>query len=93
MVKESLTPTVGERQNVKSTGNHPIQRPETGGNATSGSKLTIILTDDQQKQIKDATGRSIRELNIDLAATGNLTEKELEEVAGRGSEFYKMTML
>jgi hypothetical protein len=88
MVKESLTPTVGERQNVKSTDNHPIQEPETGGNATSGSKLTSKLIDDQQRQIKDATGRSIRELNIDLAATGNLTEKELEEVAGGDSEYY-----
>jgi hypothetical protein len=48
----------------------------------AGNKLTIRLTDDQQKQIKDATGRSITELNIDLAATGNLSEKDLEQLAG-----------
>jgi len=48
----------------------------------AGKNLTIKLTDDQQKQIKAATGRSITELNIDLAATGNLSEKDLEPVAG-----------
>ncbi|MGA2986122.1 MAG: hypothetical protein ABSG32_20140 [Terriglobia bacterium] len=48
----------------------------------AGNKLTIKLTDDQQNQIKSATGRSITELNIDLAATGQLTEKDLENVAG-----------
>jgi len=48
----------------------------------AGKKLTIKLTDDQQNQIKKATGRSITELNIDLTATGNLTEKDLEDVAG-----------
>ncbi|MGA7410842.1 MAG: hypothetical protein WBW33_10175 [Bryobacteraceae bacterium] len=46
------------------------------------NKLTIKLTDEQQKQIKDATGKSITELNIDLASTGQLTEVELEQVAG-----------
>ena len=45
-------------------------------------KLTIKLTDEQQKQIKDATGRSITELNIDSAATGALGEKDLDQVAG-----------
>jgi len=48
----------------------------------AGNKLTIKLTDDQQNQIKSATGRSITELNIDLASTGQLTEKDLENVAG-----------
>ena len=48
----------------------------------AGNKLTIKLTDDQQKQIKAATGKSITELNIDLASTGHLTEKELGQVAG-----------
>jgi hypothetical protein len=48
----------------------------------AGNKLTIKLTADQQKQIKDATGKSITELNIDLAATGGLSDKELEQVAG-----------
>ena len=48
----------------------------------AGSKLTIKLTDAQQDQIQQATGRSITELNIDVAATGPLSEKELERVAG-----------
>ncbi len=46
------------------------------------NKLTIRLTDDQQKQIKVATGQSITELNIDLDSTGQLTDVELEQVAG-----------
>ena len=47
-----------------------------------GKKLTIKLTDDQQKQIKSATGKSITELSIDFASAGHLTEKDLEQVAG-----------
>jgi len=47
-----------------------------------GSKVTIQLTSDQQKQIKDKTGKGIRSLNIDVAGTGQLTEKELDQVAG-----------
>jgi len=54
----------------------------------AGNKLTIKLTDDQQNQIKTATGRSITELNIDLGATGNLSEKDLEDVAGGSSRMY-----
>lgn len=50
----------------------------------SGNKLTIKLTDDQQKQIREATGRSITELNIDLASTGALSENELADLAGGG---------
>ena len=46
------------------------------------SKLTIALTEEQQKQIKDATGESITELNIDLSSTGHLTETDLEQVVG-----------
>ena len=46
------------------------------------NKLTIKLTDDQQSQIKKATGRSITELNIDLEATGQLTEKDLDNASG-----------
>ena len=45
-------------------------------------KLTIKLTDDQQKQIKDGTGKAITELNIDTAAISNLTDKDLDQVAG-----------
>ena len=50
----------------------------------AGNKLTMKLTDEQQKQIREATGKSITELNIDLASTGHLTESELERVAGAG---------
>jgi hypothetical protein len=48
----------------------------------AGEKLTIKLTDDQQKQVQAATGRSITELNIDLAAMRELTEQELEQATG-----------
>jgi hypothetical protein len=48
----------------------------------ASNKLTIKLTDDQQQQIKKATGKSISTLNIDLGATGNLTEKDLANVDG-----------
>ena len=43
---------------------------------------TIRLTAEQQKQIKDATGKNITELNIDLSAAGNLTVNELDSVSG-----------
>jgi len=48
----------------------------------AATKLTIKLTDDQQNQIRSATGKSITELNIDLAATGNLSQQDLENIAG-----------
>ena len=48
----------------------------------AGNKLTVKLTDDQQNQIANATGRKITELNIDLGATGDLTEKDLEQLSG-----------
>ena len=54
----------------------------------AGKKLTITLTAEQQKQIKDATGKSIKELNIDLASTGNLSDKDLEAVSGGGALGY-----
>lgn len=54
----------------------------------AGNKLTIRLTDDQQKQIRDATGKSITELNIDLATTGNLSDEELADVAGGAVRIY-----
>ena len=44
--------------------------------------LTITLTPDQQKQIKDATGRSVSELRFDLTTKGSLSETELDKVAG-----------
>ena len=49
-------------------------------------KLTIKLTDDQQKQIKDATGKAITELSIDTAAIKKLTDKDLDQVAGGAYE-------
>jgi hypothetical protein len=48
----------------------------------AGQKLTIKLTDDQQKQIKSATGRTITELNIDLGATSQLSDQDLEKSSG-----------
>jgi hypothetical protein len=48
----------------------------------AGNKLTIKLTHDQQNQIKNATGKSITELNIDVSATGDLTDKDLDNVSG-----------
>lgn len=48
----------------------------------AGNILTITLTDEQQQQIRAATGKSISELNIDLSSTGELSEKELGHVAG-----------
>jgi len=48
----------------------------------AGKKLTITLTDDQQKRIKAATGKSIAELNIDIDSLSNLSEKDLDQVAG-----------
>ena len=48
----------------------------------AGYKLTIRLTDDQQSQIKKITGGSITELNIDLASQSDLSEKDLDQVAG-----------
>ena len=44
--------------------------------------LTVKLTNEQQKQISDATGKHISELNIDLASKGHLSEKDLDQVAG-----------
>jgi hypothetical protein len=48
----------------------------------AGNKLTINLTGDQQKQIQDATGKSITDLYIDLAALGELSDAQLDQAAG-----------
>ena len=42
--------------------------------------LTLKLTDEQRKQIKEATGKDVSEINIKLASTGRLSEKDLEKV-------------
>lgn len=52
----------------------------------AGSKLIVKLTPDQQKQIKDATGKNITELKIHLAATGEITEERLAGVSGGGGD-------
>jgi hypothetical protein len=56
----------------------------------AGQPLTIKLTTDQQKLIKDATGQSITELNMDAATARALSEKELDNVAG-GISFHVQT--
>ena len=48
----------------------------------AGNKLTIRLTAEQQKQIENATGKRITELNIDLASTGQLNEEDLQQLSG-----------
>jgi hypothetical protein len=57
-----------------------------GPNTSDENKLTIKLTVEQQKQIMDATGASITELNLAIASTGRLSERELDKVAGGASE-------
>jgi len=46
------------------------------------NKLTIKLTGDQQAQIKNATGKSVAELNIELGAASQLTAEDLDQVSG-----------
>jgi len=48
----------------------------------AGNILTIQLTTEQQQQIRAATGKNITALNIDLRSTGNLSEKDLDDVTG-----------
>jgi hypothetical protein len=48
----------------------------------SGKKLTIALTADQQKQIRDATGKIVSEINLD----GSLSDLQLDKVAGGASK-------
>jgi len=58
----------------------------------AANKLTIKLTDDQQNQIKSATGRSITELNIDLGAMSQLSDKDLEKASGGVIAFERDTL-
>jgi len=56
----------------------------------TGNKLTIKLTADQQSQIKNATGRTVTELNFDLAAVDLLIEEDLgHEVGGQTTPILK----
>jgi hypothetical protein len=57
----------------------------------AGNKLTIKLTDDQQNQIRKATGSIIKELNIEVAATHALSDKDLDEIAGGQKITYRET--
>ncbi|HTS68570.1 MAG TPA: hypothetical protein VMO17_06270 [Terriglobia bacterium] len=50
----------------------------------AGNKVTIKLTDDQQNQIKAATGKSLTEVSINIASTGHLSEEDLSQVSGGG---------
>jgi len=45
-------------------------------------KLTIQLTDDQQKQIQEATGNKVTELNISLTGMDQLSQSDLDSVSG-----------
>jgi hypothetical protein len=45
-------------------------------------KITIQLTSEQQKQIKDATGRDMTEVNLGFARQGELGESDLDQVQG-----------
>ena len=44
--------------------------------------LSIKLTEDQQNQIKAATGKTVTVLNIDISDLGRLSESNLDDVAG-----------
>jgi hypothetical protein len=48
-------------------------------------KLTIRLTDDQQKQIQEATGKKVTALNIDLMGADQLSQSDLDSVSGGNS--------
>lgn len=61
---------------------------EREGKNMAGNILTISLTDEQRQQIRAATGKNISELNIDLSATGSLSEADLDKVAGGSTEIF-----
>jgi hypothetical protein len=50
-------------------------------------KLTIRLTDDQQRQIQEATGKKVTALNIAGYGPSALTEQDLDKVIGGTSLF------
>jgi hypothetical protein len=47
----------------------------------ANKNLTLKLTAHQQKQIKEATGKDLSEISLKLASTGQLSEKDLEQVS------------
>lgn len=48
----------------------------------SASKLTIRLTDDQQRQFREATGQTVTELTLEPAATNELSDQQLDGIVG-----------
>ena len=48
----------------------------------AGSNVTIKLTDDQQKQIREATGKIVTELSLGPAAEGQLSDQALDGTVG-----------
>ena len=54
----------------------------------AGKSFTLKLSAEQQKQIYDALGKSISELNISVSSTGGLGEKDLDNVTGGAIDAY-----
>lgn len=52
------------------------------------TKVTISLTGDQQKQIQEATGKSVTEMNLTFADKQQLSESELDQVQGGAVNAY-----
>jgi hypothetical protein len=50
-------------------------------------KLTIRLTDDQQKQIQEATGKKVTALNIAGYGSSRLTDQDLDKIIGGSGLF------
>ena len=48
------------------------------------SEVTIHLTEEQQTQIKNATGKDMAELSLSFGSQGELTDSELNGVTGGG---------
>jgi len=47
----------------------------------ANKRITLKLTNDQKRQIREATGKDISEVNIALSSPDQLSEKDLERVA------------
>jgi len=57
-------------------------RITTRGDCMATSQLTITLTDDQQRQFREATGQTVTELTLEPAATNELSDQQLDGVVG-----------
>jgi hypothetical protein len=57
----------------------------------AGNKLTIKLTEEQQNQIKSATGKNVSELNIDSSSAAPLSDSDLEGVSGGWVVWYSQS--